>query len=50
MEKDFNDIFDRLTYQMFIMSNGNPYIAHDWVKERNLQRAIEKKRLNEKEL
>lgn len=39
MEKDFNDIFDRLTYEMFKLSDGNPYIARDWVRERNLIRA-----------
>ena len=50
MEKDFNDIFDRLTYEMLKMSEGNPYIAHDWVKERNLQRELDKKRVNQKEL
>ncbi len=35
---------------MFKMSNGNPYIAQDWIKERNLQREVDKKRLKEKEL
>lgn len=35
MEKDFNDIFDRLTYEMLKLSDGNPYIAQDWVRERN---------------
>ena len=38
MEKDFNDIFDRLTYEMFKLSDGNPYIAQDWVRERNKMR------------
>lgn len=38
MEKDFNDIYDRLTYEMLIFSDGNPYIAQDWVRERNLVR------------
>ncbi len=34
----FNDIFDELTYEMFKLSGGNPYIAQEWVKERNKER------------
>ena len=50
MEKDFIDIYDRLTYEMFKMSDGNPYIAQDWVAERNIVREQENKKLKEKEL
>ncbi len=49
MEKDFNDIYDRLTYEMFKMSGGNPYIAQDLVKERNLLRQKQQQKLRTKE-
>ena len=44
MKKDFDDIYDRLSYEMFKMSNGNPYIAQDWVQERNKLREIEREK------
>ena len=38
MEKDFDDIDDRLTYEMFKLSGGSPSIARIWVQERNKKR------------
>lgn len=32
------DIFEELTFTMFRMSGGNPYIIQDLVQERNLAR------------
>lgn len=49
MEKDFNDIYDRLTYEMLKMSGGNPYIAQHFVQERNLVRQKQQEKLNGKQ-
>jgi len=34
----FNDIFEELTWEMCKLSDGNPYILQDLVRERNLIR------------
>ncbi len=34
----FDDIFDKLTWTMFKMSEGNPYLIHDLVQKRNKER------------
>lgn len=37
-QDNFSDIFEEMTWQMFKMSGGNPYLMQDIVKDRNEQR------------
>ena len=41
------DIFEDLTWTMFKMSGGNPYIIQDLVRERNLAREKNAKKSKE---
>ncbi|MBP3431893.1 MAG: hypothetical protein J6K39_03470 [Clostridia bacterium] len=38
MAKNFKDIFEEMTWEMFKLSGGNPYIVQDMVRERNAER------------
>lgn len=46
--KNFENIDQELTWEMFKMSGGNPYIMQELVRERNVAREKESKTLLEK--
>lgn len=48
-QDDFVDIFEELTWEMFKLSAGNPYIAQELVVERNKVREEQKINQNQRE-
>ena len=46
--KTFENIDQEMTWEMFKMSDGNPYIMQELVRERNAKREKENKNVLEK--
>ena len=47
-QKTFDNIDQEMTWEMFKMSDGNPYIMQEIVRERNAKREKEAKTILEK--
>ena len=45
MADNFKDIYEELNWHMILLSEGNPYIVDEFVRQRNAQRSMQNERI-----